>query len=65
MAGYLAANNIAVRSGNHCAKILHEIIGTDQSVRASLYFYNTKQEIDRFVESLKGLSLETAIDIFI
>lgn len=65
VAGYLAANNIAVRSGNHCAKILHEIIGTDQSVRASLYFYNTREEIDRFIEVLKGLSLETAIDIFI
>ncbi|MBO4920267.1 MAG: cysteine desulfurase [Erysipelotrichaceae bacterium] len=65
VAGYLASKGIAVRSGNHCAKILHEIIGTDQSVRASLYFYNTKEEIDRFVEALKGLSLESAIDVFI
>ncbi|MBR2533371.1 MAG: cysteine desulfurase [Erysipelotrichaceae bacterium] len=65
VAGYLASKNIAVRSGNHCAKILHEIIGTDQSVRASLYFYNTKEEIDVFTEALKGLSLESAIDVFI
>ena len=65
VAGYLASRKIAVRSGNHCAKILHEIIGTDQSVRVSLYFYNTKEEIDRFVEALKGLSLESAIDVFI
>ena len=64
-AGYLASRKIAVRSGNHCAKILHEVIGTDQSVRASLYFYNTKHEIDLFVEALKGLSLESAIDVFI
>ncbi len=63
-AGYLAAKNIAVRSGNHCAKILHEIVGTDQSVRASLYFYNTKEEVDRFVEVAKDITLENAVGIF-
>ena len=63
-AGFLASRNIAVRSGNHCAKILHEIIGTDQTIRASLYFYNTKEEIDRFVEAAAEISLENAIGIF-
>lgn len=63
-AGYLASQNIAVRSGNHCAKILHEIIGTDQSIRASLYFYNTKEEVDRFVEAAKNITLENAVGIF-
>ena len=60
-AGYLATKNIAVRSGNHCAKILHEIIGTDQTIRASLYFYNKKEEADRFVEAAKEISVENAI----
>lgn len=64
VAGYLAANHIAVRSGNHCAKLLHHIIGTDQSVRASLAIYNNKQDIDRFVSVIKEISLEKAIDIF-
>jgi cysteine desulfurase/selenocysteine lyase len=63
-AGYLASKDIAVRSGNHCAKILHEIIGTDQTIRASLYFYNTKEEIDRFAEAASQISLESAIGIF-
>jgi cysteine desulfurase/selenocysteine lyase len=63
-AGYLASKNIAVRSGNHCAKILHEIIGTDQSIRASLYFYNTKEEADRFVQAASEISLENAVGIF-
>lgn len=63
-AGYLASKNIAVRSGNHCAKILHEIIGTDQTIRASLYFYNTEEEIDRFVQAASEISLENAIGIF-
>lgn len=63
-AGFLASKDIAVRSGNHCAKILHEIIGTDQTIRASLYFYNTREEIDRFVEAASQISLENAIGIF-
>lgn len=62
--GYLASKNIAVRSGNHCAKILHEIIGTDSTVRASLYFYNTKQEVDTFVKACKEINLENAVGIF-
>ena len=61
---YLAANNICVRSGNHCAKILHEVIGTDSTVRASLYFYNTKEEVDRFIEVTKEITLEKAVGIF-
>lgn len=63
-AGYLASRNIAVRSGNHCAKILHEVIGTDSTIRASLYFYNTKEEIDRCVAACSEISLENAIGIF-
>ena len=63
-AGFLASKNIAVRSGNHCAKILHNIIHTDQSIRASLYFYNTKEEIDRSVEACKEITLENCVGIF-
>ena len=63
-AGYLGSRKICVRSGNHCAKILHEVIGTDQTIRASLYFYNTKEEADRFIEAAAGISLENAVSIF-
>lgn len=63
-AGYLASQNIAVRSGNHCAKLLHNVIGTDQTIRASLYFYNTKEEIDRFVEVASNVTLENTVGIF-
>lgn len=63
-AGYLASRNIAVRSGNHCAKLLHEIIGTDSTVRASLYFYNTKEEVDRFAAAAAEITLENAVGIF-
>lgn len=63
-ASYLASKNIAVRSGNHCAKLLHEVIGTDQTLRASLYFYNTKEEVDRFVKESANITIENAIGIF-
>ncbi len=63
-AGYLAFHNIAVRSGNHCAKILHEVINSDQTIRASFYFYNTFEEIDKFIEVVKNITKESVIDIF-
>ena len=64
-ASYLSTRNIAVRSGNHCAKILHNLIGTDQSIRASMYLYNTKDEIDRFAQEVSKITLEATIDIFL
>lgn len=44
---------IAVRAGNHCAKILKDFLGVNSTVRASLYLYNTKEDIDQFVEVCK------------
>ena len=63
-ASFLSSKDIAVRSGNHCAKILHEIIGTDATIRASLYFYNTKEEVDKCIAAMKEITLENAIGIF-
>ncbi len=64
-AGYLAVNNICVRSGNHCAKIVKDVIETDDSIRASLYLYNTREEADRFVEVVKETTLEKCIDVYL
>ena len=47
---YLNKYNFCVRAGNHCAKILKSETGVKNSVRVSLYFYNTYEEIDKFVE---------------
>ena len=49
---YLNKYNICVRAGNHCAKILKKAIGVKNTIRVSLYFYNTKEEIDALVELL-------------
>ncbi len=46
---------IALRSGYHCAQPLHELFKLQSTARASFYIYNTKEEIERFVEVLKEL----------
>lgn len=52
VAVYLDKYNICVRAGNHCAKILKNETKVNNTVRASLYVYNTKEEIDKFVDLL-------------
>lgn len=54
VAYYLNKYNVCVRAGNHCAKILKNAIGVKNTVRISLYFYNTKEEIDSLVELLSN-----------
>jgi cysteine desulfurase/selenocysteine lyase len=50
----LGNSNICVRAGHHCTHILHrEVFKVPATVRASLSIYNTKEEIDVFVEKLK------------
>jgi len=47
---------IMIRSGYHCAQPLHEdILKIHSSDRASFYVYNTREEVDRFVEVLKEI----------
>ena len=50
---FLNSKGIAVRSGQHCAKMLNDFLHTPATVRISLYFYNTKEEIDELVTNLK------------
>ena len=50
---YLDHYNICVRAGNHCAKILKDEINIKNTCRISLYFYNTKEDIDKLVEVLE------------
>ena len=61
---FLNTKHVAIRTGNHCAKMLHNIIGTNESIRASLYFYNTTDEIDRFVEACKDINIDNCLNIF-
>ena len=61
LAIYLNKYKICVRAGNHCAKILKDELGVKNTCRASFYFYNTKEEIDKLVLALKNPSLKTEI----
>jgi cysteine desulfurase/selenocysteine lyase len=49
----LDQSGIAIRSGHHCTQPLHRILGVSSTARASLYFYNTREEIDVFIAALK------------
>ncbi len=61
LAFYLNKYNICVRAGNHCAKILNEDLGIKNTCRISLYFYNTKEEIDYLVKILSNPNIKEEI----
>ncbi|KAL5752171.1 hypothetical protein ACOSP7_022347 [Xanthoceras sorbifolium] len=45
-------HGVAIRSGHHCAQPLHRYLGVSASARASLYFYNSKEDVDDFIHAL-------------
>ena len=44
---------VAIRIGHHCTQPLHEKLGVPATARVSFYFYNTRSEVDRFIEVLQ------------
>lgn len=54
LSSFLDIEGVAIRAGHHCCQPLHQALGYSHSARASLYFYNTKEDIDKFIESLQG-----------
>ena len=50
-----ADNNVAVRAGHHCAQPLHICLGIPSTTRASVMFYNTEEEVDRFLDILSQI----------
>ena len=53
VAGVMDEDGIAVRSGHHCTQPLMNRLNIEYALRASFYLYNTKEEIDQFLISLK------------
>ena len=51
---------IAVRAGEHCAHLLHQSLGIPATIRLSFFAYNTSEEIDAFLEALRGYLKELA-----
>ena len=48
-------DRVCVRAGHHCAQPLMQFIGAGSTARASVYFYNTEEEVDRFLEHLANV----------
>lgn len=55
VASILDNYGIAVRSGHHCAQVLHRFLGCNFSVRSSFAIYNTVEEVDYFIEHLEDV----------
>lgn len=47
---------IAIRSGHHCAQVLMERLNVAATSRASFYIYNTKEEVDKLINSLNKVA---------
>lgn len=51
----LSEEQIAIRAGHHCAQPLGQYLNQIATARASLYFYNTEEEVDFFLEKVAKL----------
>lgn len=52
LATIIDEDGVAIRSGHHCAQVLMERLDVSATSRASFYIYNTKEEVDVFIQSL-------------
>ena len=53
VATILDAEGVAIRAGHHCAQPLMKYLGQNSTCRASFYFYNTRQDIERLIEAIQ------------
>ena len=51
----LAADGVAIRAGHHCAQPLLRHLGLMSTARASIAFYNTEEDVERFLKSVSTL----------
>jgi len=54
---HLASHGIAVRAGHHCAQPILRRFGLESTVRPTIAFYNTAEEIDKLVSAVRELAL--------
>ncbi|MBO7357336.1 MAG: cysteine desulfurase [Lachnospiraceae bacterium] len=58
VASILDADNVCIRAGHHCAQPLMQFMKVNATNRASLYFYNTEEDVNRFLTSIKNVRKE-------
>jgi cysteine desulfurase/selenocysteine lyase len=52
LATILDQQGVAIRAGHHCARLLHRVLDVPATARASLYVYNTREDVDGLVTAL-------------
>ena len=55
VASILDADGISIRAGHHCAHPLMQFLGANATCRVSFYLYNTIQDVDNFIDSIKAV----------
>ncbi len=50
-------NDVCIRAGHHCAQLITKWLQTMGTIRASFYFYNTEEDVTRFIQSVREASL--------
>lgn len=55
VAGILSSDGVCVRAGHHCAQPLMDYLGVRSTTRASFAFYNTPEEVERFLDSVSSV----------
>lgn len=63
-AAYFAKHGVCLRSGQHCARLLKQAIDAKATLRVSLAFYNTIEEIDRFLALCEKITLDACVDLY-
>lgn len=53
VASIFDTKGVCIRAGNHCAQPLMRYMGINATSRASFYFYNTKEDVDRLIEAIE------------
>ena len=54
LAFFLDQEGVACRAGHHCTQPLHRLFGAAGSLRASCYLYNTREDVDKFMDALRS-----------
>ena len=46
-------NDVCIRAGHHCAQLITKKLGTIGTIRASFYFYNREEDVEKFIKAVK------------
>ena len=60
---FLDEQGVLVRVGHHCAQPLHRALGMASSTRASVQLTTTEEEVDRFIDALRGAQKYFGVEV--